>query len=512
MRTLIVWLIAVAVGMGGEIRCGSPYSMVLDGSMEMMGVIQQEHMVLEKVRKRGGLDGRWKVTEWTIVITSPFPSSISFERDIRADMHHRGQWVKFHMSVQGNRSVMKLTDSNMYLDVYRGRIGSRDTGVWIGEIRGNRVTLQFFQPEKMKRRGFHFTPGTVPSTLLTGAVYSSRVPKSASFEIEFPENRSGKVVYDSGTEGLATIRARVRSSRNDLAGSYLWSVDPIEGVDVDIVPVRAGEVEIRLTRLPVRNDQFGKHRIEVTFRSDDNFCRGSASKEFRLFYRGAARNHPSVSQEEKSLPNWFYYWRQTPAAHPHGDRGVILKYGGTSRHIIPTIHPNTMGKCDCSDANLTACYPANTRRKLLYICDRYPQGMTTTYPLLDRSNPKRVLGWRTTRYIDTFAVSITHEYQHYLDDMRWDFYRLQFIHPELDKDQDGIPDSEEPGLKFSSGSFQTYCPFPAIHDLDGHCRGLDLGGDEEWIAYESMRTYRPGSYDRYDWACPGRQIDKSACP
>ena len=513
MRRLIVWLVVTLTGMAGRIDCGAPYTMVLDGEMDFYGVRQREHMVLEKVHKRGGLDGRWKVTQWNITGISPYPSPVPMERSFRADMHHDGEWMDFHMSVQGNRYLIRSTASNMYLDVSRGRIGSKKTGLWIGRIRGHQVTMQFFQPEQLRRRGFRFTPGTKGSTELHGTVRGSRGGKTGTLEIRFEKTRHGDVVY-----GYQTFHPRADFIAEAVAdmplqpGGLQWSVDSIKDVQKQIIPLAPNKIEIRYIGLPKRNDQFGKHTVKVTYRSADDGCQGEAAKSFRLFYRGAARNHPSVSREEKSLPNWFYYWRQTPAAHPYGDRGVVLKYGGTSRHIIPTRHPPVKGTCDCSDTNVTACYPANTRRKLLYICDRYPQGMTTTYPLLDRSNVKRVLGWRTTRYIDTFAVSIIHEYQHYLDDMRWDFYRLQFVHPELDKDKDGIPDTEEPRLRFYSGSFQTYCPFPAFHDLNGVCIGLDLGGDEEWIAYESMRTYSPGSYDRYDWACPGKQIDKSACP
>jgi hypothetical protein len=289
-------------------------------------------------------------------------------------------------------------------------------------------------------------------------------------------------------------------------------VDTIEGVDVDIVSLGSGEVDIRFRHLPEHNDRFGKHTVKVSYRSADNRCRGEASKTFRLFYRGTAFNHPSHSPEEKKIPNWFYYWRQTPAARPRGDRSVTLKYGGKKLHIIPTSHPNEKTPCDCANPGYTACYPGGLQKKVLYICDHFDRGMPTKYPILNRRDPRRLLGWRETGYIDTFAVSIIHEYQHYLDDMRWNFWYLQYAHPEFDKDRDGIADADEPALKFSPGSYQTYCPFPFFHDLHGHCQGLDLGGDEEWLAYEAMRFYRPGTYDRYDWSCPGKQIDRSHCP
>ncbi len=103
MRRLIIWLVVTITGMAGRIDCGAPYTMVLDGEMDLYGVRQLEHIVLEKVHKRGGLDGRWKVTQWNFTGIMPYSSSVSMERSYRADMHHDGEWMDFHMSLHGNR-------------------------------------------------------------------------------------------------------------------------------------------------------------------------------------------------------------------------------------------------------------------------------------------------------------------------------------------------------------------------------------------------------------------------
>jgi hypothetical protein len=104
---------------------------------------------------------------------------------------------------------------------------------------------------------------------------------------------------------------------------------------------------------------------------------------------------------------------------------------------------------------------------------------------------------RTVQNIDTFAAAVIHEYQHFLTDHNWYSKMTQQELSKVDKDQDGLPDDLEPGLNFDPTKFQTYfADHPALKNV---------GGDEEWMAYEAMRGYKTGTLDKYDWAHPGNQ-------
>jgi len=477
----------------GSIKCFKPYTMVLDGTSQLLGVRQEEHMVLEKVVKRGGLNGRWKLTAWDIRCIGPYPSPpITYEEDYSVNTG-LGMTLKFHMSIRGREILMKLIRSNYYLDVVNNRIGLKKTNLWIGKIRGNRVSLQFFQPQQLQKRGYTFSQQALPSTLLQGYVHLSS-KRSGKIQIIYPARKQA-VVFDKNKPAQAVIQASVRIEPAGLRGNIQWKFDNIAGSIVTIKPLSVTRANIYITNLPPSNDQFGKHTLRVLFNSPDGQCKGEDSVVIRLFYPAFAYNHPG-SSDSTSLPNWFYYWRQTPAARPFGQK-VRLVYGGRTA-------------CNCNKKNVVACYQTLSFNKLLYICDlsrpEFKGVFQITYPLLDRTQKPPLIGWKTTRYIDTFAVSIIHEFQHYLDEIAWVDRTTKRV--PNDKDHDWIPDDREPSLRFDPAQKQTYRP--TYKDKEKKVT-LDVGGDEEWLAYEKMREYSPGTYKKFDWGCPGSQISPDKC-
>ncbi len=505
-RFLIIYILSNIFALSGEINCGNPYTIVLNGEMnhETHGyaIRWTEHMELEKVNKSGSINGRWKITKWVIHTTMPFASPVSMERDYDFDIPKSGgMHGRFHLSLHGRETVQVLTRSTLYLDIENNRIGFKKSNLWIGKIEGKKATLQFFNPEQMKKRGFQLQQSGVndfPSTRLVGTVNGKDGIGKKRIKIVFVGKTRNNAIY--GFVNKTAVLAAVVTSTDPLPEGYWdWSVEPIEGVTADFIENGSSRVYIRLEGIPKYNDLFGKHKVRVKYHSTDRQCLGEAEATFKLFYRAFAFNHPSSSASEREEPNWLYYWKQTPAARPHGD-SVRLVYGGRF-------------ECNCGMKNVVACYQSKSFNKLLYVCnlisEEFGGKMQITYPLLDRRKEKPLLGWRTTRYIDTFAVSLIHEYQHYLDEMRWQRGKSDAQIAMEDRDKDDIPDSEEPGLGFDPHLKQTYKPeYP---DENGTSVPLDVKTDEEWIAYEAMRSYQPGTFNKYDWGCPGAQIDDALC-
>jgi hypothetical protein len=67
----------------------------------------------------------------------------------------------------------------------------------------------------------------------------------------------------------------------------------------------------------------------------------------------------------------------------------------------------------------------------------------------------------------------------------------------LDQDNDGIPDQIERA---------NYMRFDPRRKLSWYRDDKDLNCiyDEEWLALEIQDSYKSGTYDRHDWAKPGK--------
>jgi hypothetical protein len=139
--------------------------------------------------------------------------------------------------------------------------------------------------------------------------------------------------------------------------------------------------------------------------------------------------------------------------------------------------------------------------KTIHVCDlsqKLGLNFATTFPQLKRSVPATVTvkTKRTTKHIDTFAVIMRHEYTHFNAYHTWREGKTLEQMNAADTDQDGIPDSLEPGMEFDETKFQTY--------WGNDPEWKKIGGDEEHLAYEAMYDYVDGTYDAYDWGKPGK--------
>jgi len=266
------------------------------------------------------------------------------------------------------------------------------------------------------------------------------------------------------------------------ANDVQWELPDILGSQRQVTPqtARGPTVTVSYTNLPQHNDDFGKKTVRASVNTPR--CTAQAEKELQFFFPRDATNNPGGKN-----PNWFYYWTQTAAAKPSGQY-MNIEYGGL-----------TFDRC--AESGIPAIFKPGAGYKTIHVCDLSKLGseFKEVYPLLDHTTAAKYLGTRTVTGIDTFAAAIIHEYQHYLAYHNWREGKSTTQLDAQDQDRDGIPDSVEPSLGYDPTKFQTYLPNDPKVGKD------KVGGDEEWMAYEAMRGYAPGTYDKVDWASPGKQ-------
>jgi hypothetical protein len=290
-----------------------------------------------------------------------------------------------------------------------------------------------------------------------------------------------KVVFSSGSPGQLTFDLAATSSPAKFEHAITWSLPQRDSAtQIQLTPKNRRGPHLRVTMRGLPEDLSGLGAKVFTASVNDKDCHASATRTIKLFFPRNAKNNP-----KGKVPNWFYYWKQTPAGRPKG-QVVALEYGGKTVDL-------------CATAGVTGIYQPKFGYKVLQICDlsSLNQPFELVFPLLDRNGPKKYMGMRKVRNIDTFAAAVLHEFEHFLHDHNWYSKIPPQNLPKMDKDQDGVPDHLEPGLNFSPSLFQTY------YGNDPKLK--QVNGDEEWLAYESMRNYTPGSLNQYDWAHPGNQ-------
>jgi hypothetical protein len=360
-------------------------------------------------------------------------------------------------------------------------------------------------PEELKKAGLTFGPADFEALFegqaLTRNLRWKNTPlpdQTASNQLEIEIRSEGqkprrcelritspaeghKRVFSSDQEGIVTVDLTAKVKPAKYEPLITWSLPQLDAATrTEIQPKsrKGSHLQVTLRGLPKDISGLGDKAFTATI--DDKDCHASATRTVKLFFPREADNNPGGS-----APNWFYYWKQTPAARPKG-QNVALDYGGSTTDL-------------CKTAGVTGIYNRKFGYKVLLICDlsKLATPFELVFPLLDRHTPQKYFGMRTVQNIDTFAAAVIHEYQHFLTDHNWYSKMTQQELSKVDKDQDGLPDDLEPGLNFDPTKFQTYfADHPALKNV---------GGDEEWMAYEAMRGYKTGTLDKYDWAHPGNQ-------
>lgn len=228
--------------------------------------------------------------------------------------------------------------------------------------------------------------------------------------------------------------------------------------------------------LPASNDEFGKRKVLAEIR--DGACAARAEEKLVFFYSQKAENNP-----EGRYPNWFYYYcRPLPARHEGCT--VFIEYGGNSQG-------------NCVDSNNAGHYDIGKAYRTLRICDltKFGSNMEISNQWVDRSQSAPKVGRMKTHYIDSFAITVLHEYQHVKFYEGW---YMNKVPPPRDRDDsnctgalcDGIPDDLEHALGFDPIRRKTY-------------KGLLNELDQEVLARDVEGKYVKGLFRKYDWAAPG---------
>jgi hypothetical protein len=318
--------------------------------------------------------------------------------------------------------------------------------------------------------------------------------KSVELTIVSPEDKSRHVFSDeyllSEHSNKLTLELEARTVPERYADSVEWAIPSIEGSNRTIIPSstsltpKGRKLTIVYKGLPEDNNEFGRKIVKATLKVDS--CRIEKTREVQFFYPRDEKNNP-----EKKYPNWFYYWKQTPAARPFG-QSVRIEYHCAG---IP------IDKCTCLQQGVIGQYnPYYSGYKTINVCNL----KTNTWdsdtffvqlPAVKRSEPSTLSerNFFPYSYIDTYAIAVMHEFTH--------FNNFHTFWPEgwkesEDRDEDDIPDRLEQEMGFRPGIKQTFW------------EGVDLGGDEEFLTLESTYDYQIGTFDEYDWGKPGKNWPK----
>jgi len=261
--------------------------------------------------------------------------------------------------------------------------------------------------------------------------------------------------YSAGNPGELTIDFIGQATPSSLNDQIEWSMQAIGSSNLITPPEsRIGpDVTFMYQNLPPWNDDFGKKWIIASL-PEYNVA---DTVNILIFYDKYANNHTGLLP---NAPNWYYYWKQTPATHG------VSRYGG-----------------DCTGGNGYYLFGESW----FHIC-----------PHAAESDQVPCSG-QTVDGIDLFAVTCRHEEQHRLDYWNlWQYPHGGYI-PGLDLDPDPppgdplgdwLPDADEPGLGFD----------PMKWDTDG-----DNYKDFEDRGFDRECDWTPGDADDYDWANPGHQ-------
>ena len=446
------------------VDCDS-YKMDLSGATTVMGVLYREHVILHKVNKSGNAQGKWKLTAFEQEIIYPNPIPVQINRVDQHDLGH-GMWMKVQSTVQGNIVKTKVLESNAILDVVDNQIGYQQTGVWCGTINGREVSFKW-------DRGNQYEPELKGNLVLKGERLKVSIVAPTANE---------RFVFSETSPGVLSFTAKATVSPSGYKNDLVWEVEKIDGsiLTLDPANARGSEITIKFTNLPTQNKQFGPKKLIARLVVED--CKAEASQSVRIFFPTFAKNNPSGN-----IPNWFYYWNQTPA------RVGPARYGGS------------MGQCaGSSRENLLGYYRSTVFDSVYYICNL--QRLGDKFPFDAKQNVGGYMETVRVTGIDTFAVASQHENAHYTHAQLWwkqyhttdkfkDTNRNGILDDKeqlLDKDKDLVPDASEPQYSLNPNNKNTFGIGPD-------------GDDEEYLAWQAETAWNAGSANTVDWARPGKQ-------
>jgi hypothetical protein len=442
------------------------YSVSMEGTTSLFGISYTEIMEAHKVGGGAGYNGRWKVTVLEQIITYPGDIPVQVATD---DIHDLGLGIRIHSqcAVTGNIIRCHSTSDTMFIEVRGSSVRMEGAPVSQGTLTGNTMTWKFDRDN--------------PNEPVLSGTIAEGPREPIELTIVEPED---KARYEFSTAGnVLVLNVEAKTKPEQYADSVEWTVPELDGVRrrVHQGTLTGRRLEVIYEDLPQDNNQFG--RKKVTARLKVGACTATETREVRFFYPRDAKNNPGGEHY-----NWFYYWKQTPAARPFGQT-VGIEFGGTQFDC-------------CRDPHVPALFKPAYMYKTIHVCDltaKLNKKFYTKFPAVSRSVPATLTTktWKTATHIDTFAQIMRHEFIHFNAYHTWREGKTEAQMDVEDVDVDGVIDSLEPAMGFVVGEKQTYWR------SDAEFSNM-MGLDEEFLAYEAMYDYVNGTYDEYDWAHPGK--------
>jgi hypothetical protein len=446
------------------------YSVILEGMAQIMaGFTYSEQVELHKVGGGAGYNGKWLIDRFVATNTYPYnikppvagggPVNFGF-----------GMGTTCNAVTIGNSIINTCTGGTFYLDVVNNRVGFIKTNKWVGRISGNTWKMKFH-------------PESPAEPEITGQIVENLSREDVELKVTWPPNNY-RNRFDTSTPGVMELELKAEATPVEYQDDITWVIPELNGSTRVLDPLsgKGPYIKVKYTGLPAKNSEFGKHKILAYVEA--GACKASEERTMKVYYPLLVKNNP-----EGQYPNWFYYWRQTPAAKPEGQT-VNVEYGG-----------NTFQTCLWK--NVAANYTPGWAHNTIHVCNLSRLGTKFEYlhPLLSTWSTPHFKGWRTATYIDTFGIAVYHEYNHMKIYQTWwqDKTAAQIIAMDQDKTngvwkRDGVPDHLENGLGLDPTKTQTYLS----------ATRPEIEYDEEWIIYEKQGALPLGQWDEYDWAVPGK--------
>jgi hypothetical protein len=298
------------------------------------------------------------------------------------------------------------------------------------------------------------------------------------------------LVFDAASPARLEKKARAQVKPEFWSRDLTWKLPDVQGSRIEPKGDERSGADLSFTYegMPDKNADFGKRDIQASFgstRSKSIGCNDPKPRPVRFFFSRAADNNPGSPK----APNWFHYWKQTPAALGHS---AAIRY-----------QPKTE-KCSSETVNAAGSpvksytfgyYSWGTFSDYIYICDLAPVGFKSAL----------LFGGAQADGIDLFGVTVIHEWQHKTDFETW-WKRGYSTYDDGDKDL--IPNAVE--AKVKPPKFLTGIPkAPASFDPDKYDTFGYGFGDEHYLAYAAELDWKMGSADSEDWSCPGHQAGSS---
>ncbi len=466
---LIGLLLLVSFTYAGKVKCPNVV-VILDGTKPaMMGSTYHEHLEMHKISGGPGYNGKWKVDLFRSVISYAHNIGINIHTNKKINFGNNN-WMQCKSVSPGNQVISNCTGGNLILDVYKNRVGSHQTNIWIGKIKGKQVSIRFIKNSEL---GLTIT-GTIKE--MSGGELDLNIITPSGGE---------KLLFNDTTPGILEIELKAKVTPKIYEADIVWEIPNIGNSVKTVEPpsARGPSILVQYKGLPKNNSNFGKKSIKV--KVDAGACSATDTKEVSIFFPRDAKNNPASND-----PNWFYYWSQTSA------RKGPAKFGDPA---------NACGTGGNKTDNTLGYYRNEILDSVYYICDLKKLGDKFPFKSAQWGN-NNILISTPVEGIDTFAAACWHENAHYTHFKWWFPYKAD--HPKsnpedvnknsikdskevlLDIDQDLLLDTKEPSMNLDPTTRYTY---PGPYD------------DEEIAAWHEEAEWTIGGANKEDWAVPGKQ-------